>query len=78
MPIMSGIESARHIRRWEREMNCEPTKLIALTGAANPTTRQEAFSVGVDLYLTKPVPMRELREMMEIVRKEREREGAEV
>ncbi|KAG9234274.1 putative sensor protein gacS, partial [Amylocarpus encephaloides] len=65
MPIMSGIESARHIRRYEKEEGLRATKLIALTGAANPRTRQEAFSVGVDLYLTKPVPMRELRGMLE-------------
>ncbi|CAG8959103.1 hypothetical protein HYFRA_00012966 [Hymenoscyphus fraxineus] len=73
MPVMSGIESARRIRRWERDMKREPTKLIALTGAANPATRQEAFSVGMDLYLTKPLPMKKLREMMEAVRKVRER-----
>ncbi|CAG8971470.1 hypothetical protein HYALB_00002054 [Hymenoscyphus albidus] len=78
MPVMSGIESARRIRRWERDMKCEPTKLIALTGAANPATRQEAFSVGMDLYLTKPLPMKELREMMEVVRKGREKEGGDV
>ncbi|KAH6682076.1 hypothetical protein B0J14DRAFT_577841 [Halenospora varia] len=69
MPVMSGIDSARHIRRFEREEKLEPTKLIALTGAANPATRQEAFGVGVDLYLTKPVAMRELRGMLEEVRK---------
>jgi CheY-like chemotaxis protein len=64
MPVMSGIDSARHIRRYERDEGLPKSKLIALTGAANPTTRQEAFSVGVDLYLTKPVPMRELKEML--------------
>jgi CheY-like chemotaxis protein len=73
MPIMSGIDSTRHIRRFEREEGLEPTRLIALTGAANPNTRQEAFSSGVDLFLTKPVPMRELRGMLEDIRREAER-----
>lgn len=70
MPIMSGIDSTKHIRRFEREERLEPTRLIALTGAANPNTRQEAFSSGVDLFLTKPVSMKELRSMLEEIRKE--------
>jgi CheY-like chemotaxis protein len=65
MPIMSGIESTRHIRRFERENFLNPTALIALTGAANPNTRQEAFSSGVDLFLTKPVPMKSLKIMLD-------------
>lgn len=65
MPIMSGIESTRHIRRFEREQGLHPVALIALTGAANPNTRQEAFSSGVDLFLTKPVPMKSLKVMLD-------------
>lgn len=65
MPVMSGIESTQHIRRFEREHGLEPVALIALTGAANPNTRQEAFSSGVDLFLTKPVPMKSLKVMLD-------------
>jgi CheY-like chemotaxis protein len=65
MPIMSGIESTRHIRRFERDNALNPVALIALTGAANPTTRQEAFASGVDLYLTKPIAMKSLKSMLE-------------
>jgi CheY-like chemotaxis protein len=64
MPIMDGIESTRHIRRYERESALAPVALIALTGAANPNTRQEAFSSGIDLFLTKPVPMKSLKVML--------------
>ncbi|KAL2074667.1 hypothetical protein VTL71DRAFT_8446 [Oculimacula yallundae] len=70
MPIMSGIESTRHIRRYEKENGLQPVALIALTGAANPSTRQEAFSSGVDLFLTKPVPMKALRGMLDDLRRE--------
>ncbi|CZT51783.1 uncharacterized protein RSE6_12978 [Rhynchosporium secalis] len=70
MPIMSGIESTRHIRRYEKENGLQPVALIALTGAANPSTRQEAFSSGVDLFLTKPVPMKTLRGMLDDLRRE--------
>lgn len=65
MPIMDGIQSTRHIRHYERENSLTPVALIALTGAANPTTRQEAFASGVDLYLTKPIAMKSLKSMLE-------------
>jgi CheY-like chemotaxis protein len=65
MPIMSGIESARQIRKYEQKEGLCPAAIIALTGAANPNTRQEAFSSGIDLFLTKPVSMKELKLMIE-------------
>lgn len=64
MPIMSGTESSKHIRSFEKEKNLDAVMLIALTGAANERTRQEAYSCGIDLYLTKPVPMKVLRGML--------------
>ncbi|CAL3964860.1 hypothetical protein PZA11_002235 [Diplocarpon coronariae] len=70
MPVMSGIESSRHIRRFEKERGLQPVALIALTGAANPATRQEAFSSGVDLFLTKPVAMKALRGMLDDLKRE--------
>ncbi|KAK2630258.1 hypothetical protein QTJ16_001078 [Diplocarpon rosae] len=70
MPVMSGIESSRHIRRFEQERGLQPVALIALTGAANPATRQEAFSSGVDLFLTKPVAMKALRGMLDDLKRE--------
>lgn len=68
MPVMSGIESSKHIRCFERENNIEPVALIALTGAANEQARQEAFNSGIDLFLTKPVPMKVLRGMLDDLR----------
>ncbi|RDW74114.1 hypothetical protein BP5796_07556 [Coleophoma crateriformis] len=65
MPVMSGIESTRHIRTFEGENTLQPVALIALTGAANPAARQEAFASGIDLFLTKPVPMRSLKTLLE-------------
>lgn len=69
MPIMSGIESTMHIRRFEREQGLPPVALIALTGAANPDTREEAFNSGVDMFLTKPVPMQTLRKILDNLKK---------
>jgi CheY-like chemotaxis protein len=69
MPIMSGIESTKHIRQFEREHGLPPVALIALTGAANPDTRQAAFNSGVDMFLTKPVPMQTLKVILENLKK---------
>lgn len=69
MPVMSGIESTRHIRTFEGEQSLSPVALIALTGAANPTARQEAFASGIDLFLTKPVPMKSLKRLLEDFRR---------
>jgi CheY-like chemotaxis protein len=71
MPVMSGIESTKRIRQFEREQGLPPVVLIALTGAANPDTRQEAFNSGVDIFLTKPVPMQTLRVILENLQKNR-------
>ncbi|POS83834.1 hypothetical protein EPUL_005284, partial [Erysiphe pulchra] len=65
MPIMSGIESSKHIRAFEEENNLKPVTLIALTGAANESTRTEAFRNGIDLFLTKPVPMKAIRSILD-------------
>lgn len=69
MPVMSGIESTNHIRQFEREHGLPPVALIALTGAANPDTRQAAFNSGVDMFLTKPVPMQTLRVILDNLKK---------
>jgi CheY-like chemotaxis protein len=64
MPVMDGIESTNLIRRFELEQGLPPVALIALTGAANPDTRQEAFNSGVDMFMTKPVPMQTIRTIL--------------
>jgi CheY-like chemotaxis protein len=61
MPIMDGLEATRLIRAFEKEQGLTPPVfIIALTGLASSHTQQEAFGSGVDLYLTKPVPLKDL------------------
>ena len=55
MPIQDGLSATRDIRHFERENHLPPTAIIALTGAGSAAVRQEAFSSGIDLFLTKPV-----------------------
>jgi len=61
---MNGIESTREIRKLERERGQKPAMIIALTGLASANIRQEAFSNGINLFLTKPVHFNELRKIL--------------
>ena len=68
MPIMDGLTASRKIRDYEKEENIRSTTIIALTGAASMSTKHEAFRSGIDLFLTKPVPMKKLRAILEDLR----------
>lgn len=65
MPIMDGLTSSRKIRQHENEKSLVSPAIIALTGAASMSARQEAFSAGIDLFLTKPVPLRKLKTILD-------------
>lgn len=60
MPIMDGFEATRRIRAYERDNQIKPSIIFALTGLASESAQQEAFGSGVDLFLTKPVKLKEL------------------
>jgi CheY-like chemotaxis protein len=42
----------------------QASKVIALTGLASAEAQQEAFSSGVDQFMTKPVRLKELGEVL--------------
>jgi CheY-like chemotaxis protein len=65
MPVMDGITSAREIRKFEHGRRILPATIIAITGAASASARQEAYSNGIDLFLTKPVSMMQLKRILE-------------
>lgn len=64
MPIQDGLSATRDIRHFERENHLPPAAIIALTGAGSAAARQEAFSSGIDLFLTKPVAMKSLKNII--------------
>ncbi|KAK6005142.1 hypothetical protein QM012_007921 [Aureobasidium pullulans] len=64
MPIMDGLTSTRKIRAHERANNIKPTTVIALTGLASAQAQQEAYSSGIDTFMTKPVKLKELGKML--------------
>ncbi|KAH9829134.1 sensor histidine kinase/response regulator [Teratosphaeria destructans] len=64
MPVMDGLEATRQIRGYERQHGLVPAKIIAVTAMGTPQAEQEAFSSGIDLFLTKPVRLNKLTELM--------------
>ncbi|KAI1861552.1 hypothetical protein JX265_009519 [Neoarthrinium moseri] len=64
MPVMDGFESARHIRAFERDKQLPRCAIYALTGLASDDAQQEAFASGLDLFLTKPVKLAELSQII--------------
>ncbi|PSR81074.1 hypothetical protein BD289DRAFT_45794 [Coniella lustricola] len=65
MPVMDGLEATRLIRAYEQENELKPALIIALTGLASAQTQQEAYASGIDLFLTKPVPLKELGRILQ-------------
>nr|POE64817.1 hybrid signal transduction histidine kinase b [Quercus suber] len=68
MPVMDGYEAARRIRHHEQKYGLAPAIIIALTGLGSAAAQQEAFDSGMDLFLTKPVSLRELKRLIGDIR----------
>lgn len=64
MPILDGFAATRAIRALERKTGVEPATVIALTGLGAAEDRKEAFASGVDLFLTKPIKLKELHKIL--------------
>lgn len=66
MPYMDGFEATRAIRAIEKERNgCPPAKIIAFTGLSSQRDEFKALDSGVDLFLTKPVPFKEVARLVD-------------
>ncbi|KAF2474248.1 uncharacterized protein BDR25DRAFT_392014 [Lindgomyces ingoldianus] len=60
MPVMDGMSATRAIRQYEAKNSIKHAHIIALTGLASASARLEAWSSGVDCFMTKPVDFRAL------------------
>lgn len=65
MPVMDGFEATRRIRAHEAQMGLTPVPIIALSGLATEDAQQEAFGSGMDVFLTKPVKLAALGNLLE-------------
>ena len=64
LPGMSGIEATRIIRMREQEEHRPPVYIIALTASVVQGNREECLAAGMDDYLSKPVRMNKLAEVL--------------
>jgi PAS domain S-box-containing protein len=62
MPIKNGLETTHAIRQKERASSHPPIPIIGLSGNARSEHQEEALSVGMDAYLTKPYDKKKLLE----------------
>ncbi|MES2982396.1 MAG: ATP-binding protein [Verrucomicrobiota bacterium] len=61
MPVMDGFSATRKIR----ETQTKPIPIIAMTSNAMMSDREKCLSAGMDDYLSKPVTLNELKQMIE-------------
>ncbi|APU69009.1 PAS domain S-box protein [Christiangramia flava] len=62
MPVLSGLEATEEIRKIEKENSHTP--IIALTARALKNEREKYLARGMDDYLTKPVVLEDVKEVI--------------
>lgn len=64
MPEMDGFEATRRIREHQRKSG-ERTPIVAMTAHAMKGDRENCLEAGMDEYVSKPIQIKELLEIME-------------
>jgi CheY-like chemotaxis protein len=62
MPVMDGLEATRRLRADPRFAS---TPIIALTALAMPGDRERCLKAGADVYMSKPVSLKNLLHAIE-------------
>ncbi|PRP85892.1 sensory box histidine kinase/response regulator [Planoprotostelium fungivorum] len=78
MPVMDGLQATTEIRRIEKERpEMKRTLIAALTANAQSEEREKGEAVGMDDFITKPIPFSVIQSKIEGLRrgKMREKEG---
>jgi len=64
MPVLDGLEAVKRIRRSPGGIGRPDLPVIAMTARAMPGDRDECFGAGMNDYISKPVKMRDLEEIL--------------
>lgn len=65
MPVMDGYEATQRIRAYERKHQLPASRIIALTALGSDAAHKEAFGSGCNMFLTKPVKLKDLTTVIE-------------
>jgi two-component system sensor histidine kinase/response regulator len=63
MPIVDGIEATRAIREQEKSTGLHQ-QVVAMTALAMTGDRERCLAAGMDGYLSKPIDLKKLDEML--------------
>ena len=74
MPVMGGIDATQEILAYEKENGLAHVPIIALTANALQGDRERYLKAGMDEYISKPVDMERLKELILHFRKSRKAE----
>ncbi|MFZ4665613.1 MAG: response regulator [Prochlorotrichaceae cyanobacterium] len=77
MPVLDGWETTRRIKQDESAATPSP-RIVALTAHALPQTRQQCEAAGMDGYLSKPLRIQELTQILKDTATHRAMAAAEV
>lgn len=67
MPVMNGIAATRAIRELETARQSLPrAQIIAMTGLGDEKTQQEAIASGMDLFMTKPIRLGQIKSLLQL------------
>lgn len=72
MPVLSGLEATQAIRRWERQSGRQSVTIVALTVLAEEEDRRRSVDAGMNGFLSKPVRLDDLRQLLGSLRTESE------
>jgi signal transduction histidine kinase/ActR/RegA family two-component response regulator len=64
MPVCDGYEATTAIRQFEKDSQRTRVPIVALTAHAGGLDRDRCFAAGMDDYLTKPISVQRLREVL--------------
>ncbi|TKA68226.1 hypothetical protein B0A55_09848 [Friedmanniomyces simplex] len=63
MPIMDGCVATREIRAFESSSDAPRAKIMALTALGSEVARERAWASGIDVFVTKPLSVKQLRDL---------------
>jgi CheY-like chemotaxis protein len=64
MPVMDGYESTQRIRQYENKHRLPPATVIAVSALQSEAAHAEAFGSGFNMFLSKPVKLKQLAKII--------------